>query len=207
MKKEVKHIVIGIILVVALAVVIFMVVKIAINKKETPLQINKTDNVVTQIRKLSEFATASFYEEFILKDSKPNKLVDNLVGRVVSCHGKPLIEDNIVIVTKGKVRAGFDLSEIGKQDVIISNDTLYVILPKAQILDVITNPSDFDIFVEDGKWSQEQVTSVENKAQAQLKQDAIQNGILEKAQKSGAEKISQILQGLEYKAVVVTMKK
>jgi len=207
MKKEIRNIVIISAILVGIALIVFLLIKFVFLKKDQPLMIDKTANVVTQIKKINELTSATFYEEFILKDTKANKLVDNQVGKAVSHNHKPLIQDNIVIVAKGKVRAGFDLSKMTKKNILISNDTLYVQLPKVQILDVITNPSDFEIYMEDGKWSQEQVAVVENKAQSQLKQDAIQSGILNKAQQSGVEKLTQILQGLDYQTVVVTVAK
>lgn len=207
MKKEIRNIVITSAILVCFALVVFFLIKFVFLKRDQPLMIDKTANVVTQIKKINELSSATFYEEFILKDTKANKLVDNQIGKAVSHNGKPLIEDNIVIVAKGKVRAGFDLSTMTKKNVMISNDTLYVQLPKVKILDVITNPSDFEIYMEDGKWSQDQVAVVENKAQTQLRTDAIQNGILQKAQKSGVEKLTQILQGFDYEAVVVTVAK
>ena len=116
-----------------------------------------------------------------------------------------LVNDELVIVASGKVRAGFRLNNLDANHVSIIGDTLTVDLPKAEIFDVIVNPSGFDIYIEDGTWDHEQVTTVENKAVGQIKADAERDGILDKATKSGVKKLTEMFKTFGFPVVKVTV--
>ena len=77
---------------------------------DTGLKIENTANVVEQIKKISEFTTVCYYEEAVVKNEKQtsanNTITDFLKLSPDSIH------EEIVIIAKGKVRAGFDLSKI-----------------------------------------------------------------------------------------------
>lgn len=169
------------------------------------LKIDKTANIVEEIKKISEFTSVSFYEEFALHEQKASKLVDNKAGQAIAKlmnkDAKDLSSDDIVIIAKGKVRAGIDLSQINDSTLHISHDTLRMKLPTASIFDVIINPSGFEIYEENGNWSHEQVTAVEAKASEQLKNDAIANGILDKATQSGKTQLSNLFKAFGYAVV------
>lgn len=186
-----KKIIIGIVAaVVVLAAAALIMFKAGIfDKKGDELAIDDTANVVTEIKKISEFTTACFYEEIILQET--NK--------------RFLTTDELVIVASGKVRAGFHLNNLDDSNVIVSGDTLTVNLPKAEIFDVIVNPSDFDIYIEDGTWSHEQVTTLEEKAVGQIKADAEKDGILDKATQSGVKKLTDMFKTFGFSEVNVTV--
>lgn len=46
------------------------------------LKIDKTANVVTSIKKISEFVSMNYYEEFLLSSDKESAIVNNSVGHV-----------------------------------------------------------------------------------------------------------------------------
>lgn len=165
------------------------------------IRIDETANVVTHIRALNEFASAGCYREIVLSDAKPNRLVDNKVGNTLASalhRENGLISDNLCIIARGNVRAGFDFSQITEEDVRFSGDTLIVCLPPAQILDVTVNPSDFDVFVENGQWSHRQVVALEQRAKAQLRSQAINAGLLSQADSLGRQRLTSILTALGY---------
>lgn len=56
-----KKIIIGIIVVVVLGVVAFTLYKTGVFNKNEELAIDETANVVTEIKKISEFTSACFY--------------------------------------------------------------------------------------------------------------------------------------------------
>ena len=174
--------------------------------KDEGLKIDETANVVTEIRKIAQFTSACYYEDVILKDKKAN---ESLGGKVVNSFSKkdrPILEDEIVIVASGNVRAGFDLSKLSEKDIVIRDSVLEVTLPKAEIFEVIVNPSGFDVYVEDGTWSHEQVTKVENKAMNKIRKDAISDGLLEKATELGVTKLTELFKTFGYKEVVIHTK-
>ena len=176
------------------------------------LKIDETANVVTEIKKISEFTSACFYEEIILRETKTTKVVDNSIGnKIATLFGKKegLMTDEIVIIANGKVR-GFNLKNLGDGeladgDIKINGDTLFVTLPKAEIFDVLVNPSDFDIYIEDGTWDEQKVVNIKNKAIDRIKEDAIKDGILEKATKSGVKKLTEMFKTFGFPVVKVTV--
>ena len=209
MNKVIKSI-IGIIIGVAiLAAAAFALMKASIiDLKGNKLGNDATANVVTEMKKISEFTSACFYEEIVLQEKKTNNLADNAVGnKIAGLMGKKggLVNDELVIVASGKVRAGFRLNNLDANHVSIIGDTLTVDLPKAEIFDVIVNPSGFDIYIEDGTWDHEQVTTVENKAVRQIKADAERDGILDKATKSGVKKLTEMFKTFGFPVVKVTV--
>ena len=209
MNKVIKSIV-GIVIGVAiLAAAAFALLKAGIiDLKGNKLGIDATANVVTEIKKISEFTSACFYEEIVLQEKKTSNIADNSVGnKIASLIGKKggLVNDELVIVASGKVRAGFHLNNLDENHVVVKGDTLCVDLPKAEIFDVIVNPSDFDIYIEDGTWDHETVTKVEDKAIGQIKADAEKEGILDKATKSGVKKLTEMFKTFGFPVVKVTV--
>lgn len=174
--------------------------------KDDGLKIDETANVVTEIKKIAQFTSACFYEDLILKDSKASETLSGKVLNTFSKKDKPLLEDQIVIVASGNVRAGFDLSKLTEQDVQIQDSVLTVRIPKAEIFEVIVNPSGFDIYIEEGSWSHDQVTNVENKAMKRLREDAVRDGLLEKATDLGVAKLTDLFKTFGFRDVVVTVK-
>ena len=192
----------------ALAVIVLVLVAAALlwlklKPKDEGLKIDETANVVTEIRKIAQFTSACYYEDIILKETKANESLGGKVVNTFSKKDKPILEDEIVIVASGNVRAGFDLSKLSEKDIVIHDSILEVTLPKAKIFEVIVNPSDFDIYIEDGTWSHEQVTKVENKAMNKIRKDAINDGLLDKATELGVAKLTELFKTFGYKEVVI----
>ena len=210
MKKTIKIILILIAILAVLAAAAFFAMKKGLlDFKGDELKIDDTPTVVTEIKKISEFTSACFYEEIILQEKKTRKVVDNSVGeKIAGLFGKKegLITDEIVIIANGKVRAGFNLKNLADGDIRINGDTLTVNLPEAEIFDVIVNPSNFDIYIEDGTWDEEKVTEIKNKAVSKIKEDALTNGILVKATNSGVKKLSEMFKTFGFPVVNITIK-
>ena len=151
------------------------------------LKIDNTANVVEKIKEISEFTTACYYEEAVLKDSKVEKHEGGFLGLVDTETSK-----EIVIIAKGKVRAGFDLSKVTEDKMIIKSDTICITLPEPQIFDVIINPSDYEMYVEEGKWSHEEVTALQTNYRAQLLAKAQERGILNKAKEAAKKRLESL---------------
>lgn len=207
--KRIVKLIIAVVVLVVLAVVIFVLAKKGVfDSKGDELSIDQTANVVTEIKKISEFTSACFYEEIVLRETKTSAVVDNTVGeKIAGLFGKKegLMKDELVIVANGKVRAGFHLDNLDENHIAITGDTLSVVLPKAEIFDVIVNPSDFDIYIEDGTWDHETVTAVENKAIDQIKADALKDGIMDKATESGVNKLTEMFKAFGFSEVYITV--
>ena len=171
------------------------------------LKIAETANVVEQIKKISEFTTACYYEEFVLtkeRNDAPNRNISKALGLMhVEADS---IHNEIAIIWKATVRAGYDLSEITESDLKVSKDTVSIMLPSPKVFDVIMNPSDYEVFVEDGKWSHEETTTMQTYAQKDVLVDAVNFGILKKADEVGKVRIEELFKTFGFNVVNVIQK-
>lgn len=158
-------------------------------KQEEELKIDKTPLVIEETKKISELTSAHFYEEVVVKKNRTDK------GIIFDS------KNELVVIAKGNVRAGFNLSKLTENDITIQNDTINVNLPAAEIFDVIVNPSDYEVFVSDGKWSHDETSKAVTEAQAKIKQDAIDNGILTTASTSGVNKLTELFKSFGFNVV------
>ena len=166
------------------------------------LKIDDTANVVEKIKKISEFTTACYYEEFVLKEGKKEASKLEGVAKFVKVQADSTLNE-IVILSKGTVRAGYNLSKISATDLMISNDTIIINLPEPEIFDVILNPSDYEFFVREGKWSHEEITAIQSTAKDRVLNDAINAGILDKADVVGKERIQGLFKTFGFNVVQV----
>ena len=167
------------------------------------LKIADTKNVVEHVREISEFTTASYYEEFVVQESKivaKESLFGFKKDQVDS------VQNEIVIILKGKVRAGFDLSKMTEADLCAKSDTLLVHLPAPELFDVIINPSDYEIFIEEGKWSHDEIQAFQVQSKEQLRTHALQEDIIGKARTEGKERLTNLFKTFGYKVVEVSIK-
>ena len=161
------------------------------------LKIDPTASVVEEIKKISEFTSACYYEEYVIQDTK--EASGNALLKMVK--SKP----EVVILSKGKVRAGVDLGKITPEDIKVSNDTLRINLPQPEIFDVIVNPSDYEIFSENGDWSHDEISRIIQKGKENLQQHALDEGIIGKAGETGKKKLESLFQTLGYKVVEIIL--
>ena len=172
------------------------------DSQKTPT-IADTKNVVEHVREISEFTTASYYEEFVVQESKivaKESLFGFKKDQVDS------VQNEIVIILKGKVRAGFDLSKMTEADLCAKSDTLLVQLPAPELFDVIINPSDYEIFIEEGKWSHDEIQAFQVQSKEQLRTHALQEDIIIKAKTEGKERLTNLFKTFGYKVIEVSVK-
>ena len=162
--------------------------------------IDKTANVVEKIRTISEFTSACYYEEAVLKNDKVEAGKQNKLMQIANIEADS-VRSEVVILAKGTVRAGYDLSKIPAEQIKISGDSISIALPKPEIFDVIVNPSDYEMYVEEGKWSHEEITAMQASYRERLTASALESNLLEKADKSGEERLKSMLQGLGFSYV------
>lgn len=166
--------------------------------KKKPLTIDDTANVVSEIKKLGEFTTACYYEEMAIRDSYKEKgkfLVFNTTS-----------ENEILLIGKGIVRAGFDLSKITENDLRIKGDTIEVNLPQPEIFDIIMNPSDFTTEYESGTWTHEMTKPIKVRAKSDLEKNAYNFGIIKKAEESGIKRLEALFKTFGFQVVLLNIK-
>lgn len=138
---------------------------------------------ITEMKRISEFCTANYIGEVMIQDEEMGFLR----------------KKNIVLIVRGKVRAGFDLT---KMEAVVENDsTISLSLPRAQILDIITNPSDIRTFSEKGTWSHDRTTITKNAARAKLLELVMEDNLLGTAEANGRMQMTSIFMAFGFKHV------
>ena len=203
---------INIIIFVAILVGLVIVASIIVSnmnlkKRKSGLQIADTSAFVIAIRQIAELTTFCFFEEKIMVERKAKDIVDNKISNLIASklHKQDgfLVSDEICIIAKGIVRAGYKLDKLTGKDIRIIDGVLQIKLPQAEILDVIVNPKGYDFYVEDGDWNEEQVKEIKTQAKEQIKNDALKLGIIEKATKNGEAKLKALFLSFGFKDVVL----
>ena len=167
-------------------------------REKRSLTIDDTPVVVTRIQSLGELTTACFYDEIVLTRSKQNTLSSSPLGSLARDGFGKDMDDHLVIIAKGTVRAGVDLMEMKPEDIRFSGDTVVIRLPSPQYLDIIVNPSDFEVFAESGKWSHAETTELQDSARRRLIMEADHAGLKTKAYDGAMEAVTDLLTASGY---------
>ena len=165
---------------------------------ESP-KIEDTANIVEEVKKISEFTTACFYEESVIQGSKTTTK-KHWYGEKIDT-----IKHEIVLTAKCKVRAGFDLSMLGEDDLVVKGDTVSIKLPVPKVFDVISNPSDYNIFEDSGDWGHEEIVAMQLERKEKVLENALEHNILEKANHIGKGRIVTLFQGFGFNVINVTL--
>lgn len=183
LQKRKQLVIIALLVIVALLVVLF-VVKRNNDKKYRYETLGQT---ITEMKRISEFCTANYIGEVMIQDEE-NQL---------------LKKKNIVLIVRGKIRMGFDLTKMETQ--VVNDSTINLTLPGVQILDIITNPSDIRTFSEKGTWSHERVTITKNSARAKLLELVMEENLLATAEENGKRQLSSIFSSFGFKHVNIAI--
>ena len=173
--------------------------------KQEPVVIENTSILIKEINELAQLCTITAFDE-VVADSvviRMKSAIETLIPDISGFGSLPIAGKRIVIVGRGKVIAGVNLKGLDMKSVFVQGDSVALMLPRATILDVIMNPSDFDTFTETGEWSNDAVTAVKIKARKKMIERAMQQGILEKASSRSIMLLENFLSGLGFKKVVV----
>ena len=181
----------AVLLVVLLLVGAFLLHR-GVRQEKRPLTIDETPVIVTKIRSLGELTTACYYDEMVLSRTKENAFSSSALGSLAEGLGKD-VDDHLVLIAKGTVRAGLDLMDMSEEDVRFVGDTAYIRLPAPQYLDVIVNPSDFEVFAETGKWTHEEITGLQETARTRLLMGADHYGLKSRAYAGAMDAVTELL--------------
>ena len=186
---------------VVLALVLFLLLHLGVRRERT-LQIEQTATLVDQVRRIGELSSAGYYEELVLSDRDDSYLAE--LKRATGLH-RLTGSDDFVIICKGRVRAGFDFSKMQGSDFSVSGDTLRLILPPVEILDVVINPTDYELFA--GHRTHEETVGIVLQAKQRLRADAVRAGILDQAERSAETTLRRLFASMGYREVVLTFRK
>ena len=186
---------------VLLAVLVFLAALVLTRgdrRDKQVLTIQDTPVIITKIRSLGELTTACYYDEMVLSRTKQNAFSSSALGSLAREGLGKDVDDHLVIIAKGTVRAGVDLMDMTEQDIRFVGDTAYIRLPAPQYLDVIVNPSGFEVFAESGKWSHEEVTGLQDTARQRLLMGADHYGLKSKAYAGAMDAVTELLAASGY---------
>lgn len=187
-------------------------------------KIDKTMTIVEEVKKIGEFVSACYYEELVVtRTKKVEEVADtlaekeqleknlNLAAKLLApvpymIHKNKNSESQIVLLTRGKIRAGFDLHKLSEKDFRFVNDTLFLTLPKVETFDIIMNPSDINVMYETGKWSHEEITGFVTMARDSMVVNAKNYGYEEKARDNGIEKLKVMFTSFGFPNVVIDIR-
>ena len=186
----------AVLLAVLLLVGAFLLLR-GVRQEKRALTIGDTPVIVTKIRSLGELTTACYYDEMVLSRTKQNAFSSSALGSLAEGLGKD-VGDHLVLIAKGTVRAGLDLMDMREEDVRFVGDTAWIRLPAPQYLDVIVNPSDFEVFAETGKWTHEEVTVLQETARTRLLMGADHYGLKSKAYAGAMDAVTELLAASGY---------
>lgn len=174
------------------------IVLLRTDKGRHRLTIEESPVIATRIRALGELTTACFYDEIVLTGTKKNLLSASPLGSLAREGFGKDVDDHLVIIARGRVRSGIDLQKMEPGDVRILGDTVILRLPPPQYLDVLVNPSDIEVFAESGKWTQQQMSGLQESARRKLVAEADHVGLKRTAYEGAMEAVSDLLLACGY---------
>lgn len=174
------------------------IVLLRTDKGRHRLTIEESPVIATRIRALGELTTACFYDEIVLTGTKKNLLSASPLGSLAREGFGKDVDDHLVIIARGTVRSGIDLQKMEPGDVRILGDTVILRLPPPQYLDVLVNPSDIEVFAESGKWTQQQMSGLQESARRKLVAEADHAGLKRSAYEGAMEAVSDLLLACGY---------
>ena len=185
-----------------LAIILVLLLAPRRERRARGLEIERTATVVEQVRRIGELSSAGYYEELVFTDRDESYLGEL---KRASGLGRLTGSGDFVIICKGRVRAGFDLTKLKGSDVSFSGDTLHLILPPVEILDVVLNPADYELF--SGHRTHEETTAILLQAKQRLQANAVRDGILDQAELSAEGHLRRLLTAMGYREVLITFSK
>jgi hypothetical protein len=159
----------------------------------TPTVVPDPVTIINQIRPLARLETIQYTIE---------KVITAEVGQDSLA---PLFGDKLLFVGHGYVTAGIDLQDIGLKDFVVQDGEIRVRLPTAEIFDAtLDNDKSYVYDRETGLLTHGDInleTTARQAAEEQIKQAALDDGILAQAQSNAESYMESLLNKLGYSQV------
>lgn len=207
MKKRIK-IFIGLIMIAAF---VWAIIKIKNMPSLTALfapkkvVIENSPVVVKQIRSLAQLVTVSMYDEIVADTSKPDIQHFQLPFLPDMSFYKDL--NRLVVISKVAVHVGINLQQLNEADISGTKDSLHLLLPPAEVLDAVINPSDVEVFIEEGDWNSQAVANLKNKIRSIAIVNAQSRGLFAQSQNKAQQILRDFFIAAGYKKVVIDFKR
>lgn len=150
--------------------------------------------VVEQIQRLARLETVTYTMDKVVEGDKELRPLPNF-----------LVGDKVVLVAVGHAIGGVDLSKLNSNDVAVKGKSVSVTLPPAQLLSVALDDSKTHVYSRQTgilvPADPNLESSVRAKAQKDLRQSALNDGILQTAHKNACSTVRSLLLGLGFQKV------
>ena len=160
----------------------------------TPTIIPDPVTIIRQVRNLSRLETASYTIEKVITAESGQGSFAFLFG------------DRLILVARGQVIAGVDLGKMGDGDIIVAEEgTVIVTLPPAEVLVVtLDNQKSYVVDRDTGLIGMNPALETEARraAEDEILSAAMEDGILEMAQRNAEAYVRQLILALGFREVI-----
>jgi len=173
-----------------------------------PVVIDKTPILIKNIRSIGQLVSVAAYDEVVADSvifTRAASFLD-VLRNTTPLGVLPSFTKQLVLIGKGKVLCGTNLQNISASDIVTRNDSLWITVPQATIIDVIINPSDFETFEEKGDWSAAEVMAVKVKAKRKMMNRALAQNIIIKADTKAKNTLTIFFENAGFRWVGVSVK-
>jgi Protein of unknown function (DUF4230) len=150
--------------------------------------------VIRQVRALQRLETVSYTMDKIISGERENPVLPAF-----------LAGDKLLLVVHGEVVAGVDLSKLQPNDVVVSDRSVAIHLPQAEIFTTRLDSAKTRVYSrETGLFSSPDPnleSEVREEAERQLQAAALQDGILKTATANARQTLTTLLRGLGFETV------
>jgi hypothetical protein len=169
--------------------------------RSQPVVIENTPVLVENIRDMSQLITIVSFDEVVVTqdDVHDGRFIDNFLRNP----SFDPMKKKISVIVKGRIFAGMDLKDLKEKDLFVKNDSVSIILPPVKVLDAIVNPSDYEIFIEEGRWETEEVNKLVIAARERMLKRAQEKGLLIKAKTKAKAVMESFFRSVGFKKIAV----
>lgn len=175
--------------------------------KPKPLELKKTAVIIEESKNIAQLFSAVYYAEVVIDTTKLIVETKTDLTASLTSFGSVEYKDStvteIAIIGHGNCYAGNDLKKLQPEDIVFNDSVCTIKVPTAEIFNTVINPSEFDIFIDDGNWSPEDVQIFKQMAVKKIEDSALKSGIIEKANKRTKKLLHDFIQSLGFKKVNV----
>jgi Protein of unknown function (DUF4230) len=163
---------------------------------EVPVQTTTSPVVVEGIQRLDHLATVRFNESVVITKETGGEGIRQL-----------LTGEKVILVAQGGVEAGVDLSTLDRSDVRVRDRSVSIDLPDPQILSASLNERETRVYDRDMGLmprinpSDDLVEEARDEAQDRLRNAALEDGILDYAERNAEDSIRAFVTTLGFEEV------
>jgi hypothetical protein len=147
---------------------------------------------VTEINALGRYETLEFVMQTVIDlERQPDTLLERICG-----------SDKLLLIAGGEAVAGFDLGKVRPEDITVQGKSLTLVLPPAEVFSYYLKEDQTRVYDRETNLlcipDPELETEARRKAEQTLLDWALQQGILERAEKAGLTQLEVFLRSLGF---------